>query len=635
MCGIVGYAGPGPAQNFLLDGLERLEYRGYDSAGLAVVDADGIRRTRTTGRVEDLRARTDLSPLRGHTGIGHTRWATHGEPSVPNAHPHVDCTGLFAIVHNGILENYRRLREELIRRGHRFASGTDTEVAVHLLEELYAGDLTQAVEAMAQRLEGSYAICAVTAYEPARVVAVRQGNPLVVGLGQGENYLASDLTAMLGRTRDGVALEDGDMAIVTADRVDVFGTGRQPKPVRPFRVTWSPTQAERGGYPHFMLKEILEQPTAIRATLLGRIQGPGAVADAVRDTGAAKATETSSPGGVGAGPAVWLQELDGIDLGAIDRMRLVACGTSYHAARVGEILLERLAGVEARAELASEFRYRRPVLGGTEPVLFVSQSGETFDTLEAMREVKRLGHPTWAVTNVLGSSLEREANVTLLTQAGPEISVASTKAFTTQLLVLTLLAIAIGERRGTLDAARARDLVEDLRRLPDEAEAVLAGAREAARTMGHRLATARDAYFLGRDLDLPVAMEGALKLKEISYVHAEAQAAGEMKHGPLALLEAGVPLVAVMTQAQVAAKTAANVTEGTTRGAVAIGVIRRDLDDERGFETERTFRIPAGSDETRPVLAVLPLQLLAYETAVARGTDVDRPRNLAKSVTVE
>lgn len=623
MCGIVGYAGPGRAQDFLLDGLERLEYRGYDSAGLAVVDGDGIRRTRTTGRVEDLRARTDRAPLPGHLGIGHTRWATHGEPSVPNAHPHVDCSGLFAIVHNGILENYRRLREELVRRGHRFASGTDTEVAVHLLEELYAGDLAQAVEAMTGRLQGSYAIVAVTAYEPSRIVAVRQGNPLVVGLGEGENYLASDLPAMLGRTRDGVALEDGDMAIVTADHVDLLGDGHRSKAVHPFRVTWSPTQAERGGYPHFMLKEILEQPAAIRATLLGRIQGLGT------------ANEGGAVEGLDEDLSVRLPECDGFDLSGLSRIRLVACGTSYHAARVGEILLERLAGLEARAELASEFRYRQPVLGDGEPVLFVSQSGETFDTLEAMREVKRLGHPAWAVTNVLGSSLEREADRTLLTQAGPEISVASTKAFTTQLLVLTLLAIAIGERRGTLPRSRVRHLVEDLRRLPGEAEDVLAGAREGARVLGRRLAGARDAYFLGRDLDLPVALEGALKLKEISYVHAEAQPGGEMKHGPLALLERGTPLVAVMTQGPVAAKMAANVTEATTRGAVAIGVIRKDLGDERAFETERTFRIPAGRDETRPVLAVLPLQLLAYETAVARGTDVDRPRNLAKSVTVE
>jgi glucosamine--fructose-6-phosphate aminotransferase (isomerizing) len=606
VCGIVGYAGADPAQDVLVQGLLRLEYRGYDSAGLAVVSGDGsIARVRTAGRVERLVDATRRAPLPGRVGIGHTRWATHGAPTERNAHPHLDCRGRFAVVHNGIIDNHAELRARLQADGHVFASDTDTEVVAHLLEETYAGDLLEALRQAAVKLRGTYAIAAVSVHEPGRVAAVRHGNPLVVGLGQGENYLASDLPAVLDRTRDGLPLEDGDAVAITADGVRIVDREGHERRPAPFRVNWTPAQAERGGHPHFLHKEIHEQPEALRATLAGRVEA--------------------------ARGEVRLAEFEGVDLSAVGRLRLVACGTSYHAARVGELLFERLAGVEARAELASEFRYRRPLLARGEPALCISQSGETLDTLEAAREARRLGHPVWAITNVLGSSLGREADHGLLTQAGPEISVASTKAFTTQILALSLIAVAVGRANGHLPAPAARAFLRDLEGLPEAAEEVIAASREAARQVAERLREVPDAFFLGRDLDLPVALEGALKLKEISYIHAEAYAGGEMKHGPLALLGPGVPVVAVLTQAQVADKMAANAVEAVTRGAWPVSVVREDL----AGRLAPTFTIPAGHDLTRPALAVLPLQLLAYEAAVARGTDVDRPRNLAKSVTVE
>jgi glucosamine--fructose-6-phosphate aminotransferase (isomerizing) len=607
MCGIVGYVGPGEAQEFLLAGLGRLEYRGYDSAGLAVVTPQGIRRSRTVGRVGILEERLRRRPLPGEVGIGHTRWATHGVPSEENAHPHVDCSGSFAIVHNGILENHRELRRELVARGHRFTSETDTEVAVHLLEELYQGDLAQAMDQVARRLVGSYALVAITAHEPDRLVGVRSGNPLVVGLGEEENVLASDLPAVVERTRTALPLEDGDRVLVTRREVRVWGRHGEPATRKPFVVNWTPQQAEKGGYPHFLLKEILEQPQALRDTLAGRL-------DATRGR-------------------VELAELEGVDLTQVRRVRLVACGTSYHAALVGQGLLERLAQIPARAELASEFRYREPLLEEGEPCLGISQSGETLDTLEAMREAARLGHPTWAITNVLGSMLQRQSHLTLLTQAGPEISVASTKAFTSQILVLTLLAMALGQARGVLPNDVAQRLARDLKALPSQAQEVLERSQAKARQWGQRLAEGSDAYFLGRDLDWAVAMEGALKLKEISYIHAEGYAGGEMKHGPLALVEPGVPVVAVATQERIAAKILANAAEASTRGAWVTWVVREDLALSLGIG--EAFFIPPGHDLTRPALSVLPLQLLAYEAAVARGTDVDRPRNLAKSVTVE
>ena len=606
MCGIVGYAGPDVAQDVLVRGLLRLAYRGYDSAGVAVVDDGGqIRRLRTAGRVEILHQLSQASPLHGHVGIGHTRWATHGAPTECNAHPHVDCSGSLAVVHNGIIENHRDLREALEASGHAFQSDTDTEVVAHLLEDAYEGDLLAAMQTVTPRLRGSYALAAVAAAEPERVVGVRHGNPLVVGLGEGENYLASDLSALLDRTRDGVLLEDGDLCAVSPDGIEVLsGDGeRRSPPV--IHVTWTADQAERGGHPHFLAKEIHEQPEAIAATLAGRIADDGS--------------------------DVSLPEFEGVAFADVRRIRLVACGTSYHAARVGEMLFERLAGIEARAELASEFRYRHPILAGGEPALYISQSGETYDTLEAAREARRLGHAVWAITNVMGSSLQREADRAMLTQAGPEISVASTKAFTTQLVALTLLAIRTGRANGYLSEAGARVILAELRSLPEAARQVIEDAEEPARLIAENLREIPDAFFLGRDLDLPVAMEGALKLKEISYIHAEAYAGGEMKHGPLALLGPGVPVISVLTQSALADKAEANLTEAVTRGAWPIGVVRDDLP----HATRATFRVPAGSDVTRPVLAVLPLQLLAYHAAVARGTDVDRPRNLAKSVTVE
>lgn len=605
MCGIVGYAGASAAQEFLLAGLKRLEYRGYDSAGVAIVGADRLVRARTAGRVEQLVTRLSSAPLEGKIGIGHTRWATHGAPTEENAHPHIDCTGEFAVVHNGIVENYLALAARLREGGHHLASQTDTEVVVHLLEEMYAGDLLTALQQVARVLSGSYALVALTSREPGRLVGICKENPLVAGIGDGENYLASDLPALLLRTRRGIALEDGDCVAVTASDVEVFGPSG-PKMTRPFTVAWTPEQAERGGYPYFMAKEIAEQPAAFRDTLRGRIHPSG------KD--------------------VLIPEWAAESFTSFERIRLVACGTSYHAARIGETLFERLAGVQARAEVASEFRLRGPILSPKEPVLFVSQSGETLDTLMALREARRQGSGTWAITNVLGSSLDREAARVFVTQAGPEIAVASTKAFTTQLLALILLAVKTGIARGHLNEERASELLTGMQHLPAAAERVLEVARPWAAALGKDWTDVQSAFFLGRDVDFPVALEGALKLKEISYLHAEGLAAGEMKHGPLALVGPGVPVVAVITQKRVAEKMLANVVEAVSRGATPVAVGREDLLPQ---EITHACPLPEFPEPLMPALAVLPLQVLAYEAAVARGTDVDRPRNLAKSVTVE
>ncbi|MBX5467345.1 MAG: glutamine--fructose-6-phosphate transaminase (isomerizing) [Firmicutes bacterium] len=604
MCGIVGFVGSeADALPFLLEGLQRLEYRGYDSAGVAVVQPQGLAITKREGKLSRLAAALASAPVSGRCGIGHTRWATHGRPTDINAHPQVDCRQRIAVVHNGIIENFQPLRRELEAKGHRFRSDTDTEVIPHLLEEYGATeDLVEAVRRAEARLKGAYAFLAVAADHPDRIVAVRRSSPLVVGLGQGENYLASDFTAFLRRTRRALVLENGDVAVVTPEQVDISDGAGVPVKRPVLQIDWSLEQAERGGYAHFMLKEIMDQPQAWADCLLGRVEEGQVVVEALG---------LSRP-----------------RLEAVRRIKMVAAGTAYHAGLVGKALVEELARVPVDVEVASEFRYRHPLLEPGTLVVAISQSGETADTLASVALAKRLRVPVWAITNTVGSTLAREADAVAYTHAGPEIAVASTKAYTTQILVLTLFALALAAARG-----RPRpDLVSQLAGLPEAGSQLLESLAEAMAGYGQDLARHRDVFFIGRGLDWALAQEGQLKLKEISYLHAEAYAAGELKHGTLALIEDGVPVIALVTQPQLWEKTLSNILEVKARGACVWAVARADAP---AIPADLRIAVPAFEPLLMPVLAAIPLQLLAYWTAVARGEDVDQPRNLAKSVTVE
>ncbi|WPD19287.1 glutamine--fructose-6-phosphate transaminase (isomerizing) [Thermaerobacter composti] len=609
MCGIVGYVGSKQAVPILIGGLRALEYRGYDSAGIAVGYDGTVDVRKRVGRIDGLEELVSQRPLRGTAGIGHTRWATHGRPSDANAHPHADCTGAFVVVHNGIIENYAELRDELAARGHRFASETDTEVVAHLLEELYDGDLVRTVQRAAARLEGAYALAVMSRREPGKIVAVKQASPLIVGLGEGENFLASDIPALLPHTRRVIPLEEGEMAVLTRDGVQLMRLDGTPVARQPMTVTWDPGQAERGGYPHFMLKEIHEQPRAVRDTLAGRIHrsGEGVVLDAVRFD------------------PEWVRQLRAV--------YLVACGTAYHAGLVGGRLIERLAGIPAWTEIASEFRYREPLVDERTLFVAISQSGETADTLAALREARRRGARVLAITNVVGSSVAREADDVVYTWAGPEIAVASTKAYTTQLVALTLLAVHLAELTGFTGPLGRKNLLESLRQLPSAVEAALE-TEAAVRRIGEQAGGWRDAFFIGRGLDYFTALEGQLKLKEISYIHAEAYAAGELKHGTLALIEQDTPVVALVTQPALREKMISNIEEVRARGAAVYAVVRQDLLGVDRY-ARQTIKLPVVHPMLMPVVAAVPLQLLAYYAAVAKGTDVDKPRNLAKSVTVE
>jgi glucosamine--fructose-6-phosphate aminotransferase (isomerizing) len=616
MCGIVGYVGPRAALPVLLGGLQRLEYRGYDSAGVAVRQDGRVRIVKRAGRVAALaEAVRDLPAeiAEATTGIGHTRWATHGRPSDDNAHPHSDEGLGLAVVHNGIIENHAALRAELAARGHRFASETDTEVIAHLVEEALAAGagLAEAVRAAARRLHGSFALAVMAASEPDLLVGVRQQTPLVVGLGQGEGFLASDIAALLPYTRDVIVLEDGDVAVVRRDGCAVTDFAGAPRQRQPFRVPWDAALAERGGYDHFMAKEIHEQPDALRLTLQGRVGEDGRVRLAE------------------------LEELAARRGGALELPRkvwLLACGTAHYATLVGRLLIERWSGIPAEAELASEFRYRRPLVRPGDWAVAVSQSGETADTLAALREARRLGALPLAVSNVVGASIPREAEATIHTWAGPEISVCSTKAYTTQLAVLTALAGWLAQRQPD-GAAVAGELAAALR-LPAWAAAAL-DLEEAIRPWAERIAGGEHCFFIGRGLDWAVALEGALKLKEISYVHAEAYAAGELKHGTLALVTEGTPVVALCTQPELAEKTASNAAEVRARGGHVMALATPAAAPAVAQACDELVLLPDVPPALAPAVAVIPLQLLAYRTAVARGTDVDKPRNLAKSVTVE
>ena len=609
MCGIVGYVGPKQAAPFLLEGLRKLEYRGYDSAGIAVYNGANITLEKCMGRLDSLEKKIEGRIPQGHLGIGHTRWATHGRPSDTNAHPHADCHGDFVVVHNGIVENYLHIKERLIEKGHKFVSETDTEVVAHLVEEYYEGDFVEAVKKVLAEIRGSYSLVFISKHEPDKIICTKQDNPLVIGLGEGENFIASDIPAIIHRTRRTFILSDGEMAVVTKDSVWV--TNRQGTPVskKVFEVNWDAEAAEKGGYDHFMIKEIIEQPKAFRDTMTARVN---------KDNNTISFDELK-----------WTRE----EVAAIKKVTITACGTAYHAGLVGKYYLEQLARIPVEVDIASEFRYRNPLVDSSTLVIIISQSGETSDSLAALKEAKRLGARTLAVTNVVGSSIAREADQVIYTWAGPEIAVASTKAYTTQLLVMLMVSIYLAGLRESLPAERLNQIVAELKKLPQKADEFLANG-QAVKTFAELYGFNEDVFFIGRSLDYAVAMEGALKLKEISYIHAEAYAAGELKHGTLALIIEGVPVIALATQMDVYEKTLSNIKEVKARDAVVIG-LAMEGDDQIKKYVDHTIFIPATEKYLAPILAVIPLQLLAYYAAVTRGCDVDKPRNLAKSVTVE
>ncbi|WP_449240481.1 glutamine--fructose-6-phosphate transaminase (isomerizing) [Desulfoscipio gibsoniae] len=609
MCGIVGYIGSRQAAPILLDGLQRLEYRGYDSAGIAVIQDSAIELQKKTGKLVELRTQMKDYLPDSTIGIGHTRWATHGRPSDANAHPHPDCSGRFAVVHNGIIENYLTLREWLISQGHVFRSETDTEVLPHLIEEFYMGDLVETMRRVLKKVDGSYATVVLSLDEPNQLVAARHDSPLVVGLGDGENFLASDIPALLAHTRQTYILEDGEIAVLTRERAQVLDRTGQSVDKQIFTVDWEAKQAEKDGYAHFMLKEIYEQPRALKDTLSGRIAADGG--------------------------SVTLKEINIPDeqLRETNKIFITACGTAYHAGLVGKHIIESLARIQVEVDIASEFRYRNPLLDRHSLVIVVSQSGETADTLAALREAKRKGARVLAVTNVVDSSVAREADDVLYTWAGPEIAVASTKAYTTQLVSMYLIGLYLAERRGTLEPEELAQIVTGLRKLPDKVSAVLENGRDIENFV-RQYCHCSSVFFIGRGLDHAVAMEGSLKLKEISYIHAEAYAAGELKHGTLALIVKDVPVIALATQATLFEKMISNIKEVKARDAMVLAVAMRGL-EEVAKEADQVMYIPRTHQVLAPVLAVIPLQLLAYHMAVVRDCDVDQPRNLAKSVTVE
>jgi glucosamine--fructose-6-phosphate aminotransferase (isomerizing) len=608
MCGIIGYVGNEECAPILLDGLRRLEYRGYDSAGVAVHDGKELRVLRAAGKLTALGDALARTPVHGTTGIGHTRWATHGKPSEHNAHPHV--SGGVAVVHNGIIENHVELKHELKSQGREFLSDTDTEIVAHLVDMATKRglDLFEAVRSALGRIRGAYAIAVLSKADPSRIVLAKNASPLVIGLGEGVMLAASDVPALLSHTRDVIFLDDGEMAEITrsgarVEKVDGTRVNRAPT-----RITWSLMQAERGGYKHFMLKEIFEQPRALEDTLRGRV---------ALESGDLEAAEMG----------VSIE-----DARAVKRVILLACGTSYHAALHGRYLLESLARVPAVAELASEFRYRDPVVGEGDLVVAVSQSGETADTLAAAKEARERGARLLAVVNVQGSAIARASHGTLYTHAGPEIGVASTKCFTAQLAALTMLAIHVGRARGALPADKGRELLHEFVQLPHKMRDALAASRH-VESVSRAVMHTRDALFLGRGLSSAVALEGALKLKEISYVHAEGYAGGEMKHGPLALVDRDMPVVCLVPSDSTLEKMLSNVQEVRARDGQVIAV----LDDEKAGAglAAHTLKVPRTIEWFTPLLTIIPLQLLSYYVADLRGTDVDQPRNLAKTVTVE
>lgn len=617
MCGIIGYVGNKKPVPIVLEGLRRLEYRGYDSAGLAVIDQDlNLHLRRVSGKLHNLEEAVRLSPVDGWYGIGHTRWATHGRPTEENAHPHRDSKGDIVVVHNGIVENYLALKQELETEGHAFQTETDTEIIPHLVEKYFQGSLEEAVRLAVGRLRGVFAIAAISRLDPGKIVAARNGPPVVVGLGEGEYFVASDVPAILSHTRDVFFLHDGDIAVLTPDGVRLMDLDGRPIKRQVSHILWDPIMAEKGGYKHFMLKEIYEQPRAVRDTILGRVG---------QESG-----------------RVFLDEMQiqPKEFAEFQNVRIVACGTSWHAALAGKFMIERLARVPVEVDYGSEFRYRDPIVNPNSLTVLISQSGETADTLAAQREAKGKGSRTLSICNVMGSMISREAAGTLLTHAGPEIGVASTKAFTAQLTALFILAMYLGQARGRQTPEQSQDLAQELLRIPAKLEHVLS-AEAHYEELVKWLFKATDFLYLGRGIHYPIALEGALKLKEISYIHAEGYPAGEMKHGPNALIDESLPTVVLATadpedEASVLRyeKTLSNIQEVKARGGKVVAVATEGMEDVTK-SADHVIWVPPTRELLLPILEVVPLQLLAYHIAVRRGCDVDQPRNLAKSVTVE
>ena len=608
MCGIVGYVGRRKALPVLLDGLKRLEYRGYDSAGVALVADGRLVVKKAAGKIAALEAQLGRDTLGATAGMAHTRWATHGAPTTVNAHPHTDCSGDIAVVHNGIIENHAALRQMLLAKGHRFSSETDTEVLAHLIEQFYQGSLEEAVASALQEVEGAYGLLVLSAKEPDTLVAARSGSPLLLGLGNGENFVASDPSAVLAYTRSVVYLDEGNLAVVTPAGYRVKDRHSVPLNKTVSQIDWDLATIERGGFAHFMLKEICEQPESIRNVLRGRL---------LEEEGTARLRGIN---------------LSDEDLLKVERVVLTACGTSWHAALVGEYMLEELARLPAEVEYASEFRYRNPLVDERTLVIVISQSGETADTLAALREAKRRGARTLGIVNVVGSTIAREVDGGIFLHAGPEIGVASTKAFTSQIAALALFTLHLGRLR-SLSILQGREIVRALRKLPEQLEAVLA-RRPAIEELAERYTRASNVLYLGRGYNFPVALEGALKLKEISYIHAEGYPAAEMKHGPIALIDELMPVVFIAPRDAVHAKIVSNIEEVRARGGQVVAVVTEGDAEITGM-VDHAVAIPETLDMLTPVLTSVPLQLLAYHIAVRRGCNVDQPRNLAKSVTVE
>jgi glucosamine--fructose-6-phosphate aminotransferase (isomerizing) len=620
VCGIVGYLGPKKVVPLIIDGLRRLEYRGYDSAGIAVVDDKGhLELRRAPGKLRNLEEAINLSPIDGVYGLGHTRWATHGRPTEENAHPHRDCKGEIVVAHNGTVENYLELKHELAHEGHKFVTETDTEIIAHLIEKyMNGGPLEDAVRKTAKRLTGDYALAILSTRDPRKIVAARSGPPVVIGLGKDEYFVASDIPAILFHTRDMFFLNNGDIAVLTPKGVKVTDLQGDPVEPRVQHVTWDPIMAEKGGYKHFMQKEIFEQPRAVRDTMLGRIS---------LDSG-----------------RVFLDDL-GLSEQEFKNLRgikIVACGTSWHAGLAGKFMIERVARIPVEVDYGSEFRYRDPIVDGRTLVICISQSGETADTLAAQREAKQKGSKTLAICNVAGSMITREANGSILTHAGPEIGVASTKAFTCQLTALMLMALHLGRVRGTLSADAATALMQEFTRIPHKIETILhadqSGALEA---LARQFFRHTDFLYLARGIHYPIALEGALKLKEISYIHAEGYPAGEMKHGPNALIDENLPVVFLATRDDSDPeslthyeKSCSNIEQVKARDGIVISIVTEG-DHVARRVSDHVIEIPHAPELMAPILEIVPLQLLAYYIAVRRGCDVDQPRNLAKSVTVE
>lgn len=609
MCGIVGYIGKRDSQEVLIEGLKKLEYRGYDSAGVAVYTEGGLQIKKSKGRLAVLESQLSDAPLNGTVGIGHTRWATHGKPSDENSHPHTDNSMKFSVVHNGIIENYMTLKDELIAKGHTFVSETDTEVISHLIADLYEGDIVKAVQQAVKQMRGAFALGVLTEYEPDRLVAVRLASPLIIGVGEGENFIGSDIPAILEYTRNVYILNDGEMALLTRDGVELMTIEGNFISREMFRVDWDLVTAEKAGFDHFMMKEIYDQPKAYRDTIGSRISE--------------------------AGDRVILDEISmtADQIRNIRNIQIVACGTAYHAGLVGKSVIEKLARIPVETDVASEYRYRSPIITPETLVIVVSQSGETADTLAALREAKRNGARVLAITNVVGSSVSREADDVIVTWAGPEIAVASTKAYTTQLMAFYLLGLFLAQTLETVEPAEIRHTLAAMQSLPEQVESILARGEE-IQAYAEQIAPKEHLFFIGRGIDYAVALEGSLKLKEISYIHSEAYPAGELKHGTLALIEDDVPVIALGLQSDLQEKTVSNVKEVTARGGKVLG-IAYEGDAEFAKSVDQMFSIPRTLDVLSPALTVIPLQLLSYYASLARGNDVDKPRNLAKSVTVE